>query len=378
MDSFKYANLEEKASQAGGSVRDGKHFAFSNRNFHQLIPADFNEEELSGWKLHVSVANENVANSWDTLLPVFEKHDLAAKVATPQTAKNFSSPESPQKGKMITVYFTYQKEHASIVEEIEETLGKSGIDKGEAVLGDRQVEGSNYIFYRNDRSADGQYIGADSAKSKGLEHNPENASDPLKDVVVGTPENRLNMFAEQAGLSGRFTHDAGKGGAGRPNKRISLPLDEARRTHEALEEQGIPAQIGRKGEQYLVVVPDNEQSDNVPFENYQKAIQHHQALRIQEVFNSREEAPRWYVDPGRGASGSPNLRTECASPQEAVGLAEDMSLSGINAQHVTKGKTDLVRIFPEDFPEVGHDPHQRGALAPNRQAPDRQSSGIER
>ena len=347
---FNYKNLE------AGPVRHGNHYAYSNRSFHQLIPTNFNEESLSGWKLHVSVSREDVAESWDSLLPVFEKNGLVAKVAKPETADAFSSPDSPQRGKMITIYFTDQKEHASVVEEIEETLRSSGIKRGTAVAGDRPLEGSDYVYYRNDRNADGQYISAASAGATASAHNPENAPDPFEGVVVGTPGNRLNMFAEQAGLNGQWEKDAGHGTTGIPNRRIFLPPEQAELAHEALVQQGIPATLAQKGEAHLVVVPIDEQTVCVPFENYHKAIQHHEALLAKEQLNNREGSPEWYVDPGRGATGQPNLRTEVASPYDAAKLADDMALRGVKAEPVQKGDSFLVRILPEDLPKEDNEP----------------------
>lgn len=358
MKTFNYDILK-----SNNIVREGKWAAFSQGSFYQLMPQDFDEKSLSGWKSHLSIDEKDVGRAWDALLPVIQKHELPAKVATPETAHNFSNVRNPQKGKMITLYFGKEEQYNSLLEEINDTLERENIAPGHSIEGDKKL--NRYIYYRNDRDPNGQYADAASLANKGSPHNPFNAPDPMENIEIGSTTSRLNVFAESAGVKGRWTHHAR---AGRPNTHIQLPKEEAERVRQALNEHDIPAFIATNNGRSFVVLTQEEQNKEMSPESFTKAADHFKAATLQNDLQKSHLGLGldWNVDAGKGASGAPNLRAVTPTAEDAHVIAQQMGEAGIPAQAVKKGDAFMVRVMGQDIPEDFN-------LAPNQQTSQNRS-----
>lgn len=346
-----------------GLIREGAFCGFSNQNFYQFMPANFNEDELNGWKVHISVSGDDVPEAWDSLIGFFGEHGLTAKVANPETAEKFADPDSSQRGKMITLYFKGDEDYAVLLEEIDGRLKENDIQPGHQVSGDREVQGSPYLHYRCDRDRDGNYISAEKGLNAPRPYNPEGVPDPFEDIRVGTPSSRLNLFAKNAKLEEHWIKDMGQGQTGKPNLRIFLDETKAKRVYTALSEQGVPAQLAQKGEDHLVMVPLDAESISLGPEAYKRAGEHYEAIKTSETLNSPEHAfnggLEWHADPGKGATGTPHVRAVANSPKAANKLVERMRSVGLTADVAEKGDAVLVRLYTGETPAPDAENEQR-------------------
>lgn len=170
-------------------------FFHVGKNFESGSP-----EKETGWKLHVSIAHEYLAEGYARVAEILmDAGVIEFKVAGPQNAEKLNNPDAVQSGKMITIYdHEGGPDLVPVMEKIERALDSLAADgktvAGPEVKNDRRIGGSNYIFYRNELDQDGRYI-----SNRELEHRKEGLGkgaynlsgkpDPWEHVVVvGTKE----------------------------------------------------------------------------------------------------------------------------------------------------------------------------------------------
>jgi len=183
-----YAKLEAE----GGCVSpDGRFLIRSGDGFHRLGEASPGGKP-TGWKLHVSVAGDQVGDAWNALVPYLLANGVTHfKVAGGGLAEEFSDPSCAQAGKMMTIYaHEGVKDWEQVASGMERLLESQGIRPGADVAGDKAIPGSRYIHYRNDKGPDGTYVSAAEAKaSAGENHvdswNPSGAPDPFGKIDLG-------------------------------------------------------------------------------------------------------------------------------------------------------------------------------------------------
>ncbi len=128
-------------------------------------PADpgGNHYERTGWKVHISVARDDVTKAWARIAPLAINAGMEIiKVASPDWLEELShKPESPQHGKAIVLYDTKDAkvDYQSLLQSIEDTLATSCRPSVE-IKGDKRLQGSRYLSYVNDMDPQGHYIRA--------------------------------------------------------------------------------------------------------------------------------------------------------------------------------------------------------------------------
>ena len=158
----KYADL---AARRYAVSPDGDRMALTVGGFFQVMGKEAGRD--AGWKMHVSVAAEDVPAAWDLLYPFLESEGIACvKVASPGTVRKLSaSAGHPQRGKMITVYADARpRAWAELAARMEGMLRGAGIRPGPEVAGDSRMFGSRYLSFRNDHDAAGNYVDARKAQ----------------------------------------------------------------------------------------------------------------------------------------------------------------------------------------------------------------------
>lgn len=112
--------------------------------------------EKAGWKFHLSVAQEgdNVKNAWGALVPILLKYKIGeTKIVKPGITQDAN--------KVITVY-TFSggpklNEWEPFVDEVESAFRERNIIPGGQIY-EHKVQGSDYIYYRNDKGQNGVYV----------------------------------------------------------------------------------------------------------------------------------------------------------------------------------------------------------------------------
>ena len=161
MKKLNYDRLHEgfEVNQAHMVQGDG-YYAQSNGSFWQISPLKDGDPKHNGWKFHLSVHPDDVPRAWDLMHEDVIKHELTAKVTSPDASRKFGDDTYPQKGKMITMYddTSRPRDWQTVLQNIEHKFQESGIRPGPQVNIDRPVRGSSYASYRNDQDRNGQYI----------------------------------------------------------------------------------------------------------------------------------------------------------------------------------------------------------------------------
>ncbi|MBX9586970.1 MAG: hypothetical protein K2X50_06900 [Gammaproteobacteria bacterium] len=125
-----------------------------------VTPAQQNKEtpmmKEAGWKFHLSIAqnSENVEKAWDVLLPLLIKH----KVGQAKVVK----PEHPSEASKVIAVYTFNggpklDQWEPFLKDVESAFKDCKIDPGEKIF-EHKIEGSEYIYYRNDAGFDGKYV----------------------------------------------------------------------------------------------------------------------------------------------------------------------------------------------------------------------------
>jgi hypothetical protein len=144
-------------------------------------------EGHEGWKIHVSVDADRLADAWDAILPIVAEARLHAKVAGPAIAAKIGDAAHRQAGKTIALYAETGPDPdrwARILAAVEDALAAAGIEPGPRVAGDRPVAGSAYSQVRADRDRSGRYLTGPSA------YNPLGWPDPFERISVAGARRR--------------------------------------------------------------------------------------------------------------------------------------------------------------------------------------------
>ena len=144
-------------------------------------------EGHEGWKVHVSVDADRLADAWDAILPIAAEARLHAKVAGPAIAAKLGDAAHRQAGKTIALYAETGPDPdrwARILAAVEDALAAAGIEPGPRVAGDRPVAGSAYSQVRADRDRSGRYLTGPSA------YNPLGWPDPFERISVAGARRR--------------------------------------------------------------------------------------------------------------------------------------------------------------------------------------------
>ena len=114
--------------------------------------------EDEGWKLHISIkrTQNNLDTAWKILQDVCEEYGLHY-LKTPLSTANLDKTPA---GKEFTLYLFKNPtidDWSPILKRIENKLRENNVKKGlNPGDYDKQVENSNYLYYRNDKSASGK------------------------------------------------------------------------------------------------------------------------------------------------------------------------------------------------------------------------------
>lgn len=193
--------VEKYAENSGGySVSFGAGArSLENRTFLRFIrpspPLPPEANRLDGWKFHVQVDRPHVEAALDALLPILSRHNIDQfKVWVGKSSANDN-----QRRKVFTVYMDDRLHAMGDVEkmlaEIEVALRSMRARPCRPICNDRAVPGSQYIYYRSDRSQNGAYVYADDAKG----HNSGNMADPFISIDVGNAVNaRMAALMDRA------------------------------------------------------------------------------------------------------------------------------------------------------------------------------------
>ena len=162
-----------------------------------------------GWKLHISVAPDQVANAWEFIYPILMENKISIKILDPDVLKK--KPVEEISSKQFTIYQFKNKhiaptEWLDIVQQIENELQHHGINKGIIPVANKQMTNSEYFSYRNDTDPSGRYI-SDVTAVKYVElHIHENSQlvpynltkdlDPFKEISLQARQQRPYSFLQ--------------------------------------------------------------------------------------------------------------------------------------------------------------------------------------
>jgi hypothetical protein len=182
-------NNYDYAHQMGAGQVGAYRFVPVNGSFIQFMGRDFKDENITGWKTHLSVSAQDVQRATDIVLSVYHKYGgQVFKVTTPKVTADFADParSGGQAGKMFTLYDAGEKNWPAIIHDIEQRFQEAGIKPGPPVVEDAKVAGSQYSYRRNDRDPSGEYVAASDARriNPANPSNPYNQHDPLAGFQV--------------------------------------------------------------------------------------------------------------------------------------------------------------------------------------------------
>ena len=162
-------NYEATAHAAFCTLTSKKHLAFRTTQFVE----DGQEEEL-GWKFHISFDysdfdaragfSRNVEDGWNAIIGILIKHNIArTKISFVHDADSNLAEDLVAQcecGRHITIYaelnnYTPEKWNA-ILQEINDALVRKNIRPGYRSPKTKEVVGSAYISYRNDKMIDAE------------------------------------------------------------------------------------------------------------------------------------------------------------------------------------------------------------------------------
>jgi hypothetical protein len=132
---------------------------------------------------------ENIEKAFNILKDIIIDERITCKVTKPNCG---FYTDDIQHGKQITIYCCAnpEKEWENIFKHIEEALLEGNIEGDISAKGDKQIEGSLYISYRNDNRGDDTYIDSEEA---GFNYNHGNFPDPFLQFDISPPEIRFHV-----------------------------------------------------------------------------------------------------------------------------------------------------------------------------------------
>lgn len=191
---YSYERLEENPNVRNGDYGVALH---DNGGFYCLRKHGGADpiKDSDGWKFHISVQADQIGLAWNKVAEYLVAHKIVdAKVVTREEAQMQAG--SHQDGKAITVYCVKDgTDYKQVAKDIEKILIDNGIRPGARVQGDRRVNGSNYMSYRDDFGGDARdYQDYSKRYQQGKEiaetlpedkkYNPFNRPDPFADLNV--------------------------------------------------------------------------------------------------------------------------------------------------------------------------------------------------
>lgn len=179
-DAFNYDNLNKNEQ-----ISYGNFFAFEAGLYikfgYKGDDKKFNTSKNNvGWKLHISIDKSQVGVAWDSLLPIFIKHKIGMLKIRNNAEVN--EDEREQIGKEITIYAFIEPEIMSwrqILTEINEALVTNNITPSTKPQYNIEVQGSDYLSYRNDDDGNGNYLPASS-----LTETPVDTGSPFQNIII--------------------------------------------------------------------------------------------------------------------------------------------------------------------------------------------------
>lgn len=121
-------------------------------------PYTLSEGEL-GWKLHLSFTHDpdNVKKGMDIAM----KHLIESQVPSFKIMASNKRVTELSRGKEVTVYISDNRpvtEWQALIEKIERDLIAENVSPGHHPMHTQPINGSQFTFYRNDKSAKGEYV----------------------------------------------------------------------------------------------------------------------------------------------------------------------------------------------------------------------------
>jgi hypothetical protein len=158
-------------------------------------------EDVTGWKAHISVAPESLAEALRIIAGIAEQENISTfKVIRPdpEIITRFSNSTYEQAGKMFTIYHFGEENFERIIGKIERAFQKYDIRRGVRINGENQIEGSTYgITFRNDGNKGGtgkNYRIAGKAPPVNPANDPTN---PFRGVNFSPPEKTIIRLQKQ-------------------------------------------------------------------------------------------------------------------------------------------------------------------------------------
>jgi len=135
------------------------------------------DDEL-GWKLHIAFDHTNLLNV-EKGMDVVLKHLVSNNVASFKIIPNNKKITPLTEGKDVTIYISDDRpvsEWQKLMTKIEMSLIAEAVTPGKQPLHTMQINGSQFISYRNDKDKNGNYVQN--------QFNAANEADHLKDITI--------------------------------------------------------------------------------------------------------------------------------------------------------------------------------------------------
>lgn len=173
------------------AIRTGDFIEFG---YSLLSNAEKNNSDIAtnvGWKVHLSIDDsdkENLRRGFNLIKDIVIDEKLTCKVVQPTA--NFYQDQD-RNGRQITIYCAddLDRDWQNILNSMEDLLIQEEILFTQVAPGDRPIQGSLIMGYRNDDNGDGEYI---SAEDTNYDYNYCNADDPLDIIDLSPPGIRFH------------------------------------------------------------------------------------------------------------------------------------------------------------------------------------------
>lgn len=117
----------------------------------------------AGWKAHIGIDDSvpgNMEKAWNITLPILRHHEIGQGKVVPDN-KGLASKDTKLCGKQLTIYCYKQTgsvvNWAAFFTEVTQALREKGVRPAPLPENDLKLQGSEYISYRNDSDAGGEY-----------------------------------------------------------------------------------------------------------------------------------------------------------------------------------------------------------------------------
>jgi hypothetical protein len=170
---FDYCNVSNRV------IKNETHFAYRSKGGYISLRTFECEKRLKnepnppGWKLHISIddENDNMERAWNTAVYILIHHNVSFAKFILITSEKDKKEREYECGRHFTIYVEQNPEKTrddwqNIINDITEAFVQNNIKPGYRNIICRQIPGSSFFYYRNDTAPDEQVYYHDIARAE--------------------------------------------------------------------------------------------------------------------------------------------------------------------------------------------------------------------